>query len=128
MPRLLVAAALVGETAYSDLPQTMVELMRLVQQGDAFAREHIHDFKQSRGNQAGDSPWSIIGDGLLRFKGCVYISKDHAVREEFCELTTTISIASQLNRQLNRHYQKKNIKIINNDEQSTVNNKTILRL
>jgi hypothetical protein len=65
VPRLLVAAALVGETAYSDLPQTMVELMRLVQQGDAFAREHIHDFKQSRGNQAGDSPWSIIGDGLL---------------------------------------------------------------
>jgi hypothetical protein len=86
VPRLLVAAALVGETAYSDLPQTMVELMRLVQQGDAFACEHIHEVKQSRGNQAGDSPWSITGDGLLRYKGCVYVPKDHAVREEILRI------------------------------------------
>jgi hypothetical protein len=48
VPHLLVAAALVGETAFSDLSQTMTELMRVVQQGDAFAYELIHELNQSK--------------------------------------------------------------------------------
>jgi hypothetical protein len=88
VPRLLVAAALVGETAFSDLPQTMTELMRVVQQGDAFAYGLIHELNQSKEIRLETRPGVWPETVYSGFEGCVSILKDHTVREKFWKFRT----------------------------------------
>jgi hypothetical protein len=57
VPRLLVRAATVDETAYSDLPEPMEELIKRIQQGDAFAQEKLEELNHARDKKAERSPW-----------------------------------------------------------------------
>jgi hypothetical protein len=82
MPRLLVRAAITGETAYTDLPESMEELIKRIQQRDAFAREKQNELDQTLDKKAERSPWNQDQKGLLRYNGSVFIPQDKAVRDE----------------------------------------------
>ena len=81
VPRSLAAFAVTTETAYSDIPEPMADFLRTAQCGDACA-QGIRDELLSKGMEAEHSPWSLTEDRLLRFKGCVYVPKDAAIRAE----------------------------------------------
>jgi Integrase zinc binding domain len=79
VPRSLAEFAAATETAYSDMPEPMVDLLRTTQCGDGRLRRSK---LLSQGMEAEHSPWSLTEDGLLRFKGYVYVQKDAAIRAE----------------------------------------------
>ena len=64
VPRLLVCAALMDETAYSDLPELMEDLVKRIQQGDAFAKEKLDQISQAQDKEAERSTWGIDLKGL----------------------------------------------------------------
>ena len=82
VPRLLVRAAMVDETAYSDLPEPMEELIKRIQQRDAFAQEKLEELNHAKDKKAERSPWVQDQKGLLRYNGSVYIPQVKAVRDE----------------------------------------------
>ena len=82
VPRLLAAAAAATETAYTDMPMSMSDLLRMAQQGDAFALEQRQKLVSSTGMEAESSPWKIGQDGLLRFSNGVWVPNDAAIRTE----------------------------------------------
>src|SRR4029077_12643458 len=82
VPRLLVAAAAATETAYTDMPMPVTELLLMAQQRDAFATEQREKSVSGGSMEAESSPWTIGQDGLLRFSGCAYVPKDPAIRAE----------------------------------------------
>jgi hypothetical protein len=81
VPRLLAAAA-ATETAYTDMPMPVTELLLMAQQRDAFATEQREKSVSGGSMEAESSPWTIGQDGLLRFSGCAYVPKDPAIRAE----------------------------------------------
>jgi hypothetical protein len=82
VPRLLIAAAMATETAYSDMPAPMTELVKRIQQRDAFAKEKLQQLRHSPDINTERSPWVIGENSLLRYRGCAYIPRDMAVRNE----------------------------------------------
>ena len=88
VPCLMATQALQTETAYSDMPESISELLCEVQQADTFSQERCEDLQNLTGREqcisdgAEDSAWSIDRDGLLRYKGCVYMLKDPAIISE----------------------------------------------
>jgi|HubBroStandDraft_1064217.scaffolds.fasta_scaffold124001_2 hypothetical protein len=70
----------------------MTELMRVVQQGDAFAYGLIHELNQSKEIRLETRPGVWPETVYSGFEGCVSILKDHMVQEDFWkfrEPTTT---------------------------------------
>jgi hypothetical protein len=65
VPRLLVAAATVTETAYTDMPMPMTELLRVAQQGGAFARRQRQQLESAGRMGAENVTLRIDQDGRL---------------------------------------------------------------
>jgi transposase InsO family protein len=82
VPRLLVAAAAATETAYTDMPMSMTEMLRVAQQGDAFAQEQRRKLGSDGNMGAGSPQWKIGRDDLLRFEDGVWVPNDAAIRAE----------------------------------------------
>jgi hypothetical protein len=80
VPRLPAAAA-ATETAYSDMPMSMMESPRTngSGKGTPTLRSNVND---SQRQKAEGSPWSIGKDGLLRYSDSVYVPGDAAIRNE----------------------------------------------
>ena len=92
VPRLMATQALQTETAYSDMPEPMSELLCRVQQADTFSKERCEELQnlagrgQCRSDDAEDSAWSIGRDGLLRYERRVYVPKDPAIIAEIMRI------------------------------------------
>lgn len=82
VPRSLVAFAAATETAYSDMPEPLADLLRTLQRGDAHASKVISELLAGGMEAEQSSPWHLTQDSLLRYKGCVFVPKDTAVRAE----------------------------------------------
>ncbi len=83
VPRLLVNAAMETETAYSEMPETMAQLLLRLQLSDAEASKQCGKLASvPQGSEAECSPWSRSEDGLLRYEGKAYVPKDPAVVHE----------------------------------------------
>ena len=88
VPHLMATQALQMETAYSDMPEPMSELLCKVQQADTFSQERCEDLQNLTGREqcmsddAEDLAWSIGRGGLLRYEGCVYMPKDPTIISE----------------------------------------------
>lgn len=94
VPRSIAAAAAQIETAYSEMPEPMADLLQCIQKADPFScevrrhggevsRTHRGVRKASQGkSKAKDSPWEVSTDDLLRYEGHVYVPQDPAVRME----------------------------------------------
>ena len=84
----MATQALQTETAYSDIPEPMSELLCKVQQTDTFSKkrykelQNLTDKEQCRSDNAEDLAWSVGKDGLLRYERCVYMPKDPIIIAE----------------------------------------------
>jgi hypothetical protein len=74
-----VHIAWADETAYTDLPESMEDLAKPIQQRDAFVKEKLQQINQCEGKEAERSPWGIDPKGLLRIDGCVYLPEIKSV-------------------------------------------------
>jgi hypothetical protein len=63
----------------------MEDLLRLCQQGDAFARKKAKELSSAE-HDAKDSTWSIEESGLLRYKGAAYVPPDKALQSEIMKV------------------------------------------
>jgi hypothetical protein len=52
-----VHIAWADETAYTDLPESMEDLAKPIQQRDAFVKEKLQQINQGEGKEAERSPW-----------------------------------------------------------------------
>jgi hypothetical protein len=64
VPQLTVANATATKTAYTEMLPPMEDLLRLCQQGDAFARKKAKELSSAE-HDTKDSTWSIEESGLL---------------------------------------------------------------
>jgi hypothetical protein len=60
----------------------MEELIKRIQQRDAFAQERLEELNHAKDKKAERSPWVQDQKGLLRYNGSVYIPQVKAVRDE----------------------------------------------
>lgn len=83
VPRSVVMEAAQAETAWSDMPEELGDLIRRCQQGDAFARSMIKELQENpHGTAERSTPYSYGNDQLLRYNGAVYIPPDPALKLE----------------------------------------------
>lgn len=88
VPHLMATQALQMETAYSDMPEPMSELLCKVQQADTFSQEKCEELQNLAGREqrmsddAEDLAWSIGRDGLLRYERYIYVLKNPAIIAE----------------------------------------------
>ena len=86
VPRSIVVAAMRTETAYTEMPVEMEELVWLCQRGDAFAKRHINDLQDPSKSKAEHSPWHVDDKGLLRYNNAAYIPPDQALQLEIMRI------------------------------------------
>lgn len=87
VPRRVVAEASTGETAFSDPLPSFIDLLRRVQRKDAFVLDHRWgDIEEKDEAGAVQRPWQEDSEGLLRFKGSIYVPRDPAVRAEILKM------------------------------------------
>jgi hypothetical protein len=79
-------AATRTETAYTNMPVEMGDLVWLCQRGDAFVRKCIDDLQGSGKTEARDSLWHLDENGLLRFDKAAYIPPDKALQLEIMRI------------------------------------------
>ena len=96
-------------TVPEDLLPSIEEAIREAQQGDAFVRDDLWILRRaSRSSRAG-SPWAKGPDGLLRYRGRIYIPRYHRIRYELLELYHNHPTAGHLGitktfKRVSRHY------------------------
>lgn len=66
VPQLMITQSMAFETAYSDVPESMTELLCKVQQADTFSKERCEELQNLAAKDHGDEdeetedlPWSI---------------------------------------------------------------------
>ena len=80
--------ALQTETAYSDISESISELLCKVQQADIFLKKRCKELqnlagrKQHRSDNTENLAWSIDRNGLLRYKRYIYMPKNPAIIAE----------------------------------------------
>ena len=82
VPRALAILAMGSETAFEVDNETLEELLARLQKSDPFVQSRQYErFPKSK--KAGDSNagW-LEQNGLLRYRGAVYVPNDHAVKDE----------------------------------------------
>ena len=68
-------------TAPEAAAESMTDLIRHLQRGDAFVANNEWSKRRTRRSNAGSELWQLGADELLRFKGRVYVPQDTVVRK-----------------------------------------------
>lgn len=84
-----------AEAAKEQRLRPMTEHIRELQQGDDFVQNEAWRTRRRRGSRA-DEPLWLQSDGILRFKGRVYVPKDATTRRELLETFHDHPVAGHL--------------------------------
>ena len=86
--RLLVVEAASGRDAYEPPAPKLLELIKQLQERDAFSVETIRSASGMPADRGGspDTRWRVDSDGLLRRQGAVYVPQSPAVTEELMRM------------------------------------------
>jgi hypothetical protein len=86
VPRSAIVAAIGTQTAYDIEDQTLSDIIKTCQRGDAFAQEKMKTLQANHPSSAGETKgWHIDAEGLLRKQGKIFIPGASALRTEILQ-------------------------------------------
>ncbi|EDN10041.1 hypothetical protein HCAG_05844 [Histoplasma mississippiense (nom. inval.)] len=82
MPRIAVNKAILGDSAYTEMPESFTSFLSKAQKIDSFAAEQREKVKEKGMTVAENMLWTISEDDILRADGRAYVPQQKALIDE----------------------------------------------